>query len=155
MDLSRARVKVIERVNISDSGCWEWKLKIRPDGYARVTYLRQSFYAHRLSFEAFNGYIDPLLDVCHSCDNRKCVNPNHLFQGTRKDNMQDAVNKGRQAKGADLPQTKIHGSDLEHVLYMIKSGVKYKDIADRYNVTPQNIGKIAIKNNIRRNKSCI
>lgn len=152
MDLSRARVKVVERVNITDSGCWEWKLKIRPNGYARVTYLRQSFYAHRLSFLAFNGHLDGKLDVCHSCDNRKCVNPAHLFQGTRKDNMQDAVSKGRVATGDKLPQTKIHGSDLEHVLYMAKAGVKYKEIADIYGMTPQSIGKIAIKHNIRRNK---
>lgn len=152
MDLSRARVKVVERINISTSGCWEWKLKIRPNGYARVTYLRRSLYAHRLSFEAFNGYIDPLLDVCHSCDNRKCVNPEHLFQGTRKENMQDAVNKGRQASGIKLPQTKIHGSDLEHVLYMAKAGVKYQDIADKYGVTRSCIGYIARKNNIKRNK---
>jgi hypothetical protein len=152
MDLSRARVKIVERIKVSDDGCWEWKLKVRPNGYARVTYLRQSMYAHRLSFEAFNGYIDPQLDVCHQCDNRKCVNPFHLFQGTRKDNMQDAVSKGRQATGDKLPQTKIHGRDLEHVLSMITEGFKYKDIANMYGVTPQNIGKIAIKNNIRRNK---
>ncbi len=153
MDLHRARVKIVERINIvEDSDCWEWKLKVRPNGYARVTYLRKSMYAHRLSFEAFSGYIDPHLDVCHKCDNRKCVNPSHLFQGTRKDNMQDALKKGRVATGIKLPQTKIHGARLWHVLSLIKAGVKYKDIADTYGVTPQNIGKIAIKNNIRRNK---
>jgi len=152
MDLSRARVKIVERINITDGGCWEWKLKVRPNGYARVTYLRQSMYAHRLSFEAFNGYIDPQLDVCHQCDNRKCVNPFHLLQGTRKDNMQDAVSKGRQATGAKLPQTKIHGKDLRIVLEMISDGFKYKDIAEMYNVTKSCIGYIARKNNIRRNK---
>ena len=153
MDLHRARVKVIERVNIAEGGgCWEWALKVRPNGYARVTYLRKSMYAHRLSFEAFNGSIDPLLDVCHTCDNRKCVNPSHLFQGTRKENMQDAVSKGRQATGKKLPQTKIHGSDLEHVLFLISLGDKYQEIADKYNVTKSCIGYIARKNNIKRNK---
>ena len=154
MDLSRARVKVVERVSISSDGCWEWKLKVRPNGYARVTYLRKSMYAHRLSFEAFNGYIDPQLDVCHSCDNRKCVNPDHLFQGTRKDNMQDAVNKDRQAKGGKLPQTKIHGQNLVKVLQLIVDGFKYEYIANKFGVTKSCIGYIARKNNIRRNKKC-
>jgi hypothetical protein len=152
MDLSRVRVKIIERVLISDAGCWEWKLKTRPNGYARVTYMRQSFYAHRLSFEAFNGSIDSMLDVCHKCDNRKCVNPSHLFQGTRKDNMQDAVNKGRQAKGKSLPQTKIYGDNLESVLSMARDGRKYQEIADIHGVTKSCIGYIARKNNVKRNK---
>ena len=66
--------------------------------------------------------------------------------------MQDASNKGRVATGDKLPQTKIHGSDLEHVLYMAKSGVKYQEIADIYGVTKSCIGCIARKNNIKRNK---
>lgn len=153
MDLHRARVKVVQRINIIEStGCWEWRLKVRPNGYARVTYLGKSMYAHRLSFEAFNGYIDPKKDICHSCDNRKCVNPNHLFQGARKDNMQDAVSKNRQAKGLMLPQTKIHGKILDEVLSMAKDGVKYQYIANKFNVTKSCIGYIARKNNIRRNK---
>lgn len=153
MDLHRARVKVIERIDIAEgSGCWEWKLKVRPNGYARVTYLRKSWYAHRLSFEAFNGCIDQSLDVCHKCDNRKCVNPSHLFQGTRKDNMQDAVSKGRQATGSKLPQTKIHGDDFDEVLGLIISGFKYQYIAEKFGVTKSCIGYIARKNNIRRNK---
>ena len=153
MDLHRARVKVVERINIVEgSGCWEWKLKVRPNGYARVTYLRKSMYAHRLSFEAFNEYINPQLDVCHSCDNRKCVNPSHLFQGTRKDNMQDAVSKGRQATGDKLPQTKIHGQHLVKVLQLIEDGFKYQYIAEKFGVTKSCIGYIARKNNIKRNK---
>jgi len=152
VDLSRARVKIIERINISDSGCWEWRLKVRPNGYARVTYLRRSMYAHRLSFEAFNGYIDSSLDVCHSCDNRRCVNPYHLFQGTRKDNMNDAVSKNRHATGKKLPQTKIHGDNLAKALQLIKDGFKYEYIANKFGVTKSCIGYIARKNNMRRNK---
>lgn len=148
--MNDAMKRIVARINLSSSGCWEWSLKIRPNGYARVTYKRKSWYAHRLSYLAFNGFIDEDLDVCHTCDNRKCVNPSHLFQGTRKDNMQDAVSKGRQAAGNMLPQTKVFGSDLSDLLRMCRSGTSYKEIANIYNITPQNVGKIAIKNGIRR-----
>ena len=153
MDLTRVITVIANRINIVDSGCWEWKLKVRNNGYARVTYKRKSWYAHRLSYLAFNGILDNSLDVCHSCDNRKCVNPAHLWQGTRKDNMQDAVEKGRQAKGDQLPQTKIHGETLKEVLKMAKGGVMYKDIAHKYNVTTSCIGRIARKNDIRRKRN--
>lgn len=145
----KARKRIIARVSISDSGCWEWDLKIRENGYARVTFKRQSWYAHRLSYFSFKGVINKGMDVCHSCDNRKCVNPEHLFLGTRKDNMEDAVSKGRQAKGFSLPQTKLSESDKLEILNLIRQGYKYPMIAKKYMVTRHTVGRIAINNGIR------
>ena len=79
--------------------CWEWTgatavgygylgLGRREDGIAG---------AHRISWQLHYGEIPPGMDVCHHCDNRKCVRPDHLFLGTRRQNMQDASRKGRLA----------------------------------------------------------
>ena len=147
--LLAAHQRIVERVELVGE-CWEWKLKVRPNGYARMTFFQESWYAHRLSFVAANKFIDDEKDVCHTCDNRKCVNPKHLFLGTRKENMEDAVKKGRQAKGFALPQTKLSATDKAFILDRILTGESYTSIALDYDVTRQTIGKIASQNGVKK-----
>lgn len=85
--------------SLSDGGCWEAINRPRKNGYVRISFMRSSWYWHRLSYEAFRGEIPPGMDVCHKCDNRICGNPSHLFVGSRKDNMLDAKKKGRMSNG--------------------------------------------------------
>jgi hypothetical protein len=75
--------------------CWVWTDSIAARGYGRLIFDNKPFPAHRLSWELHYGKIPGRLCVLHKCDNRRCVRPDHLFLGTRADNVYDMVKKGR------------------------------------------------------------
>ena len=93
--------------------CWEWKRGSRGNGYGCFKYDGKVIDSHRMVWFLIYGEFPELL-VCHTCDNRKCCNPNHLFLGTYKDNVDDMMEKGRHGakKGELNPLYKplVHGT---------------------------------------------
>lgn len=78
-----------------ENGCWEWQACLTHSGYGRFQVHPKTYRAHRIAYFLMNGDIKNGLCVCHSCDNACCVNPQHLFLGTSKQNTHDMISKGR------------------------------------------------------------
>lgn len=104
-----------------NSGCWIWMNATRWNGYGVFNDGENIRPAHRVSFELAHGIPVPRqIDVCHKCDNRVCVNPDHLFLGSRKANMADCIEKGRFSyvpvlRGEDSPNSKLTESQVHAI----------------------------------------
>lgn len=97
------------------------------NGYGRFKFYR-IISAHRFSYYIFNGDLCEDMEVCHTCDNPKCVNPAHLWQGTREANMRDCAVKGHTNTNKLLP------ADVRAIRQLRKSGVSVAEIAQEYHV---------------------
>ena len=79
------------------SGCWEWTGSLYRNGYGRACIKHGVFtLAHRLAYWLHHGNVPDSLNICHTCDNRKCVRPSHLYAGTQQQNVDDMISRGRQ-----------------------------------------------------------
>lgn len=118
--------------------CWEWRGHIEANGYGKFYWSRARgvLWAHRASWELLFGPIPNGMDVCHTCDNRRCIRPGHLFIGTRADNMADAAAKGRTTIGERNPSAKLTSADVLAIRAEYEAGdVFMREIAARYGVS--------------------
>lgn len=87
--------RLMAKVTIAASGCWEYTGTPKRKRYGSIGYANRSMLPHRLSWLLHKSEIPPGLNVLHECDNTRCVNPAHLFLGTQQDNVDDCISKGR------------------------------------------------------------
>lgn len=137
--------------------CWEWRGIVNSNGYGRFSLKDAHRLAHRLAFEFF---IRPLRDgevVCHSCDNRLCVNPDHLWAGTQADNLQDAASKGRMfrpdTRGGKNGNTTLTWEKVRDIRSRHAGGAMMKDLAKAYSVNTATISNI-IKEKTWKEEPC-
>lgn len=113
-------------------GCWEWQGKITKAGYGEITHSRVYMLAHRAAYKTFKDEIPQGKQVCHTCDNRKCINPEHLWIGTAKENMGDAKKKGRLSK---QPMKKFTMKEVNEIRRKLGLGISTVRLSREYNVS--------------------
>jgi hypothetical protein len=118
-----------------ETGCWIWTACLSGDGYGAFTFRGKIVGAHRVSYIINVGEIPDGLCVLHKCDTPACVNPEHLFLGTKKDNAHDAMAKGRNVKGVTHGLTHLTEQNIREIRSLVSRGaITQKQIADMYNV---------------------
>ena len=139
------------KVNKTDT-CWLWTGAPNGHGYGSFKINGKEYKAHRLMWIIRHGYITEIEDtdsrgtcVCHSCDNRLCVNPDHLFLGSHKRNMADMVDKGRgrALKGDNHPNSKLTFKQAEEIRELHPT-LSHRELAANYGVCPRTVGKILL-----------
>jgi len=126
--------------------CWVWTKYKDKDGYGdfqfRFLGKKYIYRASRVSYELTNGLIPNDLIVCHKCDNPQCVNPNHLFIGTHKNNVDDKVSKNRQAKAESSGRSKLNWFLVNEMRKNYNNDTKICDLAKKHDVDGSSIRDI-------------
>lgn len=127
-----------------EGGCREWRLGVDGSGYGRYRFRRRMESVHRLSWEIKNGPIPLGMQVLHRCDNPPCLNIEHLFLGTQKENIADmnAKNRQRGARGAKNASAKLNPEKVFEIRWLNTSGWTWRQLADEYGVDKATIGRI-------------
>lgn len=126
------------------TGCWVWTAAQASKGYGeiKIPKTRRQIPAHCLSYLIHRGPIPAGTCVLHSCDNPPCVNPEHLFLGTKKDNAMDMVSKKRHLYGQMHPNSKLTEAQVLKILSLIAAGLPQVMIAQMYHVNQMLISRI-------------
>lgn len=148
MNLLPPRTRLMSKFRVSDKGCWEWQGATNHSGYGTIYADGKVRKTHRLSYEFSKGPIPDGIDVLHQCDNPLCINPDHLFLGTRADNVKDAASKNRLPLNERHWNTKLSVEDVSNIR---KSTLTKAELAREYKVNRSTI--VRVINGTRRSKT--
>lgn len=98
-----------------DGGCWVWNKSVASSGYGQIRWNYTNYRANRASYIVFKGEIPDGMVVRHTCDNKLCINPDHLILGSCKQNSEDMVARNRQAKGMKNGRSKLSENDVRAI----------------------------------------
>lgn len=133
---SDPKQRFLSKVKQMETGCHEWNSTMHRDGYGKFYYEGKQVQAHRVAYQFFNGDIDGKW-VLHKCDNRKCVNPDHLFLGSAVDNVADMDMKGRRRTKA-----KLTFEQAEEVKKLLSERYSQQVVAEKFGVNQTTISRI-------------
>jgi hypothetical protein len=132
-------------------GCWEWQAPCDSKGYGRFCWDGKPIRASRMAWLLTHGTIPSGKCVCHSCDNRKCVRPSHLWLGTNRENLQDCARKGRHKfqrypetipRGEQRLTAKLTDAAVIEIRQLRATGMQTKALAERFGVDKSNVRRI-------------
>lgn len=147
-----ARTRFLSKFHQGQNGeCWQWTASRFPSGYGVFTIMSVALKAHRVAYAIHYGKVPAGMCVCHRCDNPPCVNPTHLFLGTKSDNNKDRAAKGRSARlfgnknilkarpecivrGVNHRLAKLDDDKVRSIFRMHKQGISVPEMASLYGV---------------------
>ena len=127
---------------VNESGCWIWTGAPSKHNYGQIQINGRSLQAANVGYTLYKGEIPKGMSVCHKCDVTMCVNPDHLFLGTRADNSRDMVLKNRSCFGERHPKAKLRTEFIPIIREAYTHGFTLKSIADYYKVRHTTIHRI-------------
>ena len=134
------------KIDKRGDACWPWLRALYKNGYGQVGFGHDDkFQAHRVAYSLAVGPIPSGMCVCHSCDNRKCCNPAHLFLGTPADNLRDMRAKGRGNIGERNGGNKLSRSQVGEIASLCREGRESQlEIARQFGVSQSTVSNIAL-----------
>lgn len=149
-------LKSFEKHVIRQDGCWSWKGPIDHGGYPVMSCKRDigPDRGHKASWIIHKGLIEKGKHICHTCDNRICTNPDHLWSGTHKENNDDKIAKGRAnwvkpplKIGSKNGSSVLKEEQVKEIYKLLEKGLTHRDIGRQYGVSKTTIWRIVHKKN--------
>lgn len=140
--LASALARFHSRYKVAESGCWEWQISRSAYGHGYFHFNSEDHYAHRVSWMLFRGDIPTGIEVCHKCDNPPCVNPDHLFLGTHRDNFEDAKRKRRLPHGEKHCCAKLTTEQIAEIRGRVANGEMQRSIATQFGISEGHLSGI-------------
>lgn len=119
--------------------CWVWNKSVASSGYGQIRLNYKNLRANRASYMVFKGEIPVGMVVRHTCDNKLCINPDHLILGSCKDNSQDMVERDRQAKGVRNGRCKLSEKEVQEIK---DSTISYSQLAKKFGISKGHVHRI-------------